>query len=176
MNKLSDYVRCYENLIDKDLCKKIINQKDLSFVSATTGDIKLSYIRKCYTVKLNNKFDKNIFDIIGKIINKYKNEFKYFGTGETIEDTGYEHLLYLGSDKGEYQEHVDHDDLYPRVLSCSLILNDNYEGGDFSFFGGKYIVPKKAGSAVVFPSNFCFPHAVQPVTKGNRHSIITWIH
>ena len=27
----------------------------------------------------------------------------------------------------------------------------------------------------VFPSNFCFPHAVTPVTKGNRHAIITWI-
>ena len=36
--------------------------------------------------------------------------------------------------------------------------------------------PNKAGSAIVFPSNFCFPHAVLPVTKGERHSIITWIH
>ena len=33
MNKLSDYVRCYENLIDKDLCKKIINQKDNAYAT-----------------------------------------------------------------------------------------------------------------------------------------------
>ena len=99
-----------------------------------------------------------------------------FYTGLTITDTGYEHLLYRGSEKGEYKEHTDNSDTSPRVLSCSLILNDDYEGGNFAFFGGEYIVPKKAGSAVVFPSNFCFPHAVTPVTKGNRHAVITWIH
>ena len=34
---------------------------------------------------------------------------------------------------------------------------------------------KKKGSAVVFPSNFMFPHEVQKVTSGNRYSIMTWI-
>jgi hypothetical protein len=177
MKKLSDFVRCYENVIDKDLCDKIVNQKDLSFTPAATGgDYALNPARKCYTKKLDNKFDKNICDVIGKIIIKYQKEIPDFSTGETIEDTGYDHLLYLGSEKGEYKEHTDHFDMFPRVLSCSLILNDDYEGGDFSFFGGEYIVPKKVGSAVVFPSNFCFPHAVKPVTKGKRHAIITWIH
>ena len=38
-----------------------------------------------------------------------------------------------------------------------------------------FIVKKKKASAVVFPSNFCFPHAVLPVKNGDRHSIITWI-
>ena len=84
-------------------------------------------------------------------------------------------LLYLGSKNGEYKEHVDHMDVNPRVLSCSLILNDNYDGGDFSFFNKEYIIKKKKGSAIVFPSNFCFPHAVLPITKGDRHSIVTWI-
>ena len=37
------------------------------------------------------------------------------------------------------------------------------------------IVKKKVGSAVVFPSNFCFPHAVTPVINGDRHAVITWI-
>jgi|TARA_R110002020_G_scaffold201177_1_gene403712 hypothetical protein len=177
MKKLSDFVRCYENVIDKDLCEKIVNQKDLSFTTTTTGvNDEVNPNRKCYTKPLDNKFDKNICDVIGKIIIKYQKEIPDFSTGATIEDTGYDHLLYLGSEKGEYKEHTDHFDMFPRVLSCSLILNDDYEGGDFAFFGGEHIVPKKSGSAVVFPSNFCFPHAVRPVTKGNRHSIITWIH
>ena len=72
--------------------------------------------------------------------------------------------------------HVDHGDLYPRVLSCSLILNDNYEGGNFVFFDEEYLIEKKKGSVVMFPSNFCFPHAVTPVSNGDRHAIITWIH
>ncbi len=72
--------------------------------------------------------------------------------------------------------HVDHMDLYPRVLSCSLILNDNYDGGDFVFFDEEYLIEKKKGSIIMFPSNFCFPHAVTPVSNGDRHAIITWIH
>jgi len=82
----------------------------------------------------------------------------------------------LGSQKGEYKEHTDHGDITPRVLTISFILNDSYDGGDFVFFGGTYTVPKKQGSVVVFPSNFCFPHAITPVTNGNRHAIITWVH
>ena len=56
-----------------------------------------------------------------------------------------------------------------------MILNDNYDGGDFVFFDEQYLVKKKKGSVIMFPSNFCFPHAVTPVTNGDRHSIITWI-
>ena len=177
MKKLSDFVKCYENVIDKDLCEKIINQKDLTFEEATAGvDNKVLHIRNCYNKPLEDEFNDDIFQVIGKILKLYQEDQPWFVTGATTEDTGYTHLLYLGSKKGEYKEHIDHFDLYPRVLSCSLILNDNYKGGDFAFFGGEYIVPKKAGSAVVFPSNFCFPHAVLPVTEGDRHAIVTWIH
>ena len=60
------------------------------------------------------------------------------------------------------------------ILSLVGILNDDYEGGDFVLCGDKYI-EKIQGSAIVFPSNFMFPHEVKPVTKGKRHSIMTWI-
>ena len=55
----------------------------------------------------------------------------------------------------------------------------------FVFFdeGGKgqyKISPKKKKTKevlLVFPSNFCFPHAITPrVLNGDRHAIITWIH
>jgi len=176
MIKIQNYIKCYENIIDDDVCDEIINQKDLEFYPATVDDGKLAKHRNCLSKHLDSKFDKILFEIIADILTKYSSEFSCFKTGLTTEDTGYDHLLYLGSHKGEYKEHIDHSDLHPRVLSCSIILNDNYEGGDFSFFGGEHIIKKKAGSAVVFPSNFCFPHAVTPVTNGDRHSIITWIH
>jgi hypothetical protein len=176
MNKLSDFVGCYENLIDQKLCDKIVNRKDMIFNRGSTGEGILNPDRNCYVKTLEKEFNDDIYKIVGKILKLYHQDHSWFETGATTEDTGYEHFLYLGSKKGEYREHVDHYDIFPRVLSCSLILNENYEGGDFAFFGGEYVVPKKAGSAVVFPSNFCFPHAVLPVTKGDRHSIVTWIH
>ena len=61
---------------------------------------------------------------------------------------------------------------YPQV-SCLLYLNDDYEGGDFYVAGHKFS-PKK-GSAIIFPSNFLFPHEAKVVTKGTRWSIVTWL-
>ena len=157
MIKIQNYIKCYENIIDDDVCDEIINQKDLEFYPATVDDGKLAKHRNCLSKHLDSKFDKILFEIIADILTKYSSEFSCFKTGLTTEDTGYDHLLYLGSHKGEYKEHTDHSDLHPRVLR-------------------EHIIKKKAGSAVVFPSNFCFPHAVTPVTNGDRHSIITWIH
>ena len=176
MIKIQDYIKCYAKIIDDDVCDEIINQKDLKFFPATIDDGKLNKHRNCLSKPLDSKFDKILFEITGNILIKYGSDFPYFGTGLNTEDTGYDHLLYLGSHKGEYKEHVDHFDLHPRVLSCSIVLNDNYDGGDFSFFNGKYIVKKKKAHAVVFPSNFCFPHAITPVSGGDRHAIITWFH
>ena len=67
-----------------------------------------------------------------------------------------------------------------RKISFSIILNDDYEGGDFQFeVGAPYeedriitLTPSK-GCAIVFPS-FKF-HRVTPVTKGVRYSLVGWI-
>jgi predicted 2-oxoglutarate/Fe(II)-dependent dioxygenase YbiX len=175
MIKIQDYIKCYTDIISKEVCEEIIEASG-DFQRATVNDGDVSQARNCYDSRLNKKFDGSMYESVGKILQQYQNDFTYFTTGLNTEDTGYQHLLYKGSEKGEYKSHVDHMDLYPRVLSCSIILNDNYDGGDFSFFEGGHIIKKKAGSAVVFPSNFCFPHAVTPVTNGDRHAIITWIH
>ena len=171
-----NYIKCYENILDPEVCKKIVEEDSHDFKSATTGDGTVNKHRNCWTKKIDDEFDSHIFKICGKILKTYSEEFKHFGFGLSCEDTGYQHLWYKGKEKGEYKEHVDHFDLHPRTLSCSIILNDEYDGGDFSFFEGEYIFTKKTGSAVVFPSNFCFPHSVTPVTNGDRHAIVTWFH
>ena len=61
---------------------------------------------------------------------------------------------------------------YPHLTSL-IFLNDDYEGGEFILCG--QALEKKKGSAVVFPSNFMFPHEVMEVTSGNRYSVMTWI-
>tara|TARA_R100000789_G_C2973245_1_gene141335 strand:+ start:126 stop:644 length:519 start_codon:yes stop_codon:yes gene_type:complete len=172
MIRIQDYIKCYENILDPETCKKIIKEDSQDWNHAAVMDGIIGDDRKCWAKLIDRKFDSILFQCVGKIIERYKKDFKYFITGLTCEDTGYQHLLY----KGEEKEHVDHFDLHPRTLSCSLILNDDYDGGDFSFFEGEYVVPKKTGSVVAFPSNFCFPHSITPVTNGDRHAIITWFH
>ena len=64
------------------------------------------------------------------------------------------------------------------ILTTSCVKHDvsKLNTNENIDFNKEYILEKKTGSAIVFPSNFCFPHAVLPVTKGDRHVVITWIH
>ena len=67
-----------------------------------------------------------------------------------------------------------------RKLSMSVLLNDNYEGGEFQFATYKQekctidTPPEfnKIGSIIMFPSDM--EHRVTPVTKGIRYSLVVW--
>jgi predicted 2-oxoglutarate/Fe(II)-dependent dioxygenase YbiX len=87
-------------------------------------------------------------------------------------DTGYDLLKY--NEGNFYVEHTDSYKQQQRSVSCSFQLNDEYEGGEFAFFGRQMMIRSGKGSAIIFPSNFMYPHEIMPVTKGTRYSIITW--
>ena len=59
------------------------------------------------------------------------------------------------------------------TLSIVGHMNDDYEGGNFIFFKD-YEVKLTAGDIIIFPSVFMFPHRVEKVTKGTRHSFVSW--
>ena len=76
-----------------------------------------------------------------------------------------------------YDWHVDVGSIHlgqkERKISFSLILNDNYKGGQFIISDVLY--KPEQGSAIIFPSNFMFPHEVKTIKKGTRYSIVTWL-
>jgi len=80
---------------------------------------------------------------------------------------------------GKYNIHTDHYSTTHRVLSVIMNLNDDYEGGDLIFTDQKEKEIKRLkldkGSIVFFPSNFMYPHSIQPITKGTRYSIVAWL-
>ena len=173
---LRDFIKVYDNVLDKDICKQIVEKTDESrFKKATVGNDTLETdTRNCYGALVDKNFDKVIFESVGKVLTLYENDIGTFANGAEGIDTGYNHLIYKGSEKGKYVTHTDHFGREPRLLSISILLNDNFDGGDFCFFD-EYIIEKKVGSAIAFPSNFMFPHSVLPVSNGDRHAIITWI-
>ena len=59
------------------------------------------------------------------------------------------------------------------ILSIVGCLNDNYEGGEFVMWDKIIKIPE--GAVLVFPSNFMFPHKVNPVKKGVRYSFVSWV-
>ena len=80
---------------------------------------------------------------------------------------------------GKYEVHTDHFTTCTRHLSVIINLNDDYEGGDLIFTDqkGKEIKRLKLakGSIVFFPSNFMYPHGIEPIIKGTRYSIVAWL-
>ncbi len=89
-------------------------------------------------------------------------------------DEGLEVLKYENYDKYEY-----HSDSYrgvDRTLSCLIYLNPgNYEGGGTHFKHFDYTINPDKPSLVLFPSNYPYLHAAQPVIKGEKYVVVTWM-
>jgi predicted 2-oxoglutarate/Fe(II)-dependent dioxygenase YbiX len=80
---------------------------------------------------------------------------------------------------GHYYPHIDTfmnpEEKNCRKLTVLMFLNDDFEGGRLFIQIGheKIYPPQKAGTCLVFPSFML--HGVEPVTKGIRRTIVTWI-
>lgn len=61
-----------------------------------------------------------------------------------------------------------------RQLSAVAYLNDNYCGGQIAFPRQELKVKPTAGDILLFPANFCYPHASLPVTSGIKYAVVTW--
>jgi|TARA_R100001460_G_scaffold91243_2_gene132964 predicted 2-oxoglutarate/Fe(II)-dependent dioxygenase YbiX len=118
-----------------------------------------------------NFFIRNFYDQIHAYQNKFKTNCAVDGILEiTI-------LKYKNS--GHYSYHCDHCKQHPRTLSLIYLLNNEYEGGDLVFGSVDkqdeiFRVEKKPNRLIIWPSNFVYPHKVEPVKKGTRYSIVSW--
>ena len=66
----------------------------------------------------------------------------------------------------------DHCDVHENIrASCTLNLNEDYEGGEFRFFDGQIKHSFKTGDAMIFPAEPIWIHGTEPITKGARYSI-----
>lgn len=81
-------------------------------------------------------------------------------------------LKYEKSNKFDW--HIDDGNKFPRTVSVSAYLNDDYTGGEIEFkhFGISY-KPQK-GDVIVFGSSFSYLHRVTPVTSGTRYAVVNW--
>lgn len=184
MHTLQDHIKVFEHVIPKKLCGKIISTTKNSQIWSPTVVGKRAivdkFIRNVDVISISKKnlqdqypilreLDEELLKCSANAIKHYKSNFKLL---EISNDTGYDLLRY--SEGCFYKEHVDSFLQRPRTISCSFILNDDYEGGEFAFFNREMQIKPSTGSALMFPSNFMYPHEVMPVTSGNRYSIITW--
>ena len=185
--KLENYINVENDAIPTEFCDEIIREYENSddWVPGTVNDYNIAQSRKCEAVYLstdpviekNQEVRKNIDDRLFRIVNdsleKYMKKYNALGYINVEGDTGYILLKYKTDDY--VREHVDTYAGEHRTLSCSIILNDDYEGGEITFFNDKVRPFLKKGDMLIFPSGFTYPHQVLPVTSGTRYAVITWI-
>ena len=105
----------------------------------------------------------------------YLDQPKYFFTHLLKEGLKFSHSYRIMKYKTGANIHP-HSDYGPGIYgSISFNLNNNYEGGEFKFFNGNYIIPLDKGDALIFPANYFWVHEVTTVTKGVRYSINSFL-
>ena len=186
IRNLEHYSRLYKGFLDKKTCDETIEQtKNIDFTQHTFYDSKSG----TYGTRSGNKEldvswgqvpnTKIIMEKIWHALKKYQTELDlpWFDRWD-----GYSAIRY-----NKYAEdrkmalHADHikslfegDRKGIPVLSVLGLLNDDFKGGEFVLFDNE-IIPFEQGDLLIFPSNFMYPHKVEPVTQGTRYSYISWV-
>lgn len=123
-----------------------------------------------------------IFDRLDDVI-KQVNESRF--DFQLHRFNSFQYTTYDAEKAGRYNWHMDSftgrselaEKNYPRKLSMSVFLNDDFEGGEFEICTAEQSRPVKfktvPGDAIVFPSFMI--HRVTEVTKGIRKSLVVWV-
>jgi len=98
-----------------------------------------------------------------------------FRSQHHIEELVSHHSVLLRYEESDhFGHHVDDHPKFPRVVSSSTFLNDDYEGGQLEFREFGLTVRPIAGTVVFFCSSFPYIHRVLPVQRGIRYAIAKW--
>ena len=180
--QISDYIFFYPDVMDAKTCNWIINRYETTakwqqstFYNGAENTGTSQVAMDEYWIRSQEPYYKNIKESFEYCVNDYTS------VHDKIKSTDFTDFRINRYGKGGFmKQHIDgihhshgQKQGYPHLTSL-LFLNDDYEGGEFVLCGDKYI-EKIQGSAIVFPSNFMYPHEVKEVTEGKRFSIMTWI-
>ena len=170
-----------KNAISPTFIKQIvplINKKSKKYLGIRMGTRK--DIRNVKGYSLNFKTPTNLFywnyikEEIQRLYPLYKARFPRMASQKINQID-----LLKYSIGGKYEFHTDNFTTATRHLSIIMNLNEDYKGGELAFADQKNVVLKKLKlgkrSIVFFPSNFMYPHSIQPITEGTRYSIVAWL-
>jgi len=170
-----------KNILPSDFIDKIIaliDYKAKENMTIRTGVDKNIRNVKGYHLTFKNATDMFYWNYIKKEIERLYYFYKIKFPKMTSSKINQIDLLKY-TNGGKYEIHTDHYTNSPRHLSVIINLNNDYKGGDLIFTDQKEKEIKRfklnKGSVVFFPSNFMYPHSIQPITEGTRYSIVAWL-
>jgi hypothetical protein len=186
--EIKNFIKIYDEVLPWNVLSNLIRFANGSvFEETKIGggiDSKTDFnVRRTYTLPMNNISNSitktHWFNLLYCFFYKNLNQYR---TDNNILDYGFKDIIDIEilkyENTGFYTWHVDHFADIPRTMSCILLLNNDYEGGNLCFRNpdgsGEWEVDVKPNRMIIWPSNFLYPHTVKPVTKGKRYSVVAW--
>jgi hypothetical protein len=190
MKKLTDYIMIIDDALPGALIDELLEEYTDSDDWTPYGEerfggggaIKLSNEKVIGQSARRKEIDDSLTYHFTRALDAYHKEHSRKEAGENFlminRCTGFRLLRYATG-----QSMANHVDKHPEIstsnqgwplLSCTINLNDDYEGGELVLLDGDLTVPPMPGRAILFPSNFVYPHAVNKVTRGTRYAVVTW--
>jgi hypothetical protein len=185
--KISDLKYRLNGLVPKDTCKKIIEifekYTDLSGLEESykvnTKKIESDNFTCLNLSRITNPNKDVLYALneakkyIGTMIINYEQHIKSKKISPSF-NRGLISFSYniriLRYEKGQFiKDHTDLETL--ERASCTLNLNEDYEGGEFRFFDGQIKESFKTGDAMIFPAEPIWIHGTEPIIKGTRYAI-----
>lgn len=182
---IKDYIKHYKGVISSELCNQTIvelqtaeyqqhqfyNSKD-DIVRPRSGAQELDITNT--EIPSKNKFMDALWPILKKHVDDLDMPwFSGWSGYSRIRFNRYKENRKMALHADHIQSIFDGEKKGIPILSILGVLNDDYEGGEFYLIDD--IIDLKKGDVIIFPSNFMYPHKVEPVTKGTRYSYISWV-
>ena len=186
--EIKNFIKIYDEVLPWNVLSNLIRFANTSdFEKAKIGggeENNINFnVRRTYTIPLSNLHNSltNVhwFNLLFNYFNINLRQYKF---DANILDYDYREIFDIEilkyENSGFYTWHVDHFATVPRTMSCILLLNNDYEGGNLCFRNpdgsGEWEIEVKPNRMIIWPSNFLYPHTVKPVTKGKRYSVVAW--
>ena len=132
------------------------------------------------TQKLHSAINRGLDEYKRRVINIH-DMFSYYPVpGGSYTKSWREPIQVLQYEKTqEYQYHHDvsndrEREEYHRQISVIVYLTDDFTGGGTAFPHATY--RPRSGYGLIFPSNWCYPHAGEPVESGIKRVAVTWYY
>ena len=172
-----------DNLIDKDLCQKIINQSVDKLVDSEIISGKHKSVRNSqqYWINKNDPMVKPLFEQISSMFNIPFENAEHLQVVRYLPNQYYnEHHDSCCDDNKECADFVQRGG--QRVLTVLIYLNNEFTDGQTFFPKLDLKIKPPSGSAIVFyplamNSDKCHPHALHagtPVTSGEKWIANLW--
>lgn len=178
--QLADLIRIYPGVLPAGRCQELIDgfEERVSHHVINTGPA-LSFAELNITQSWEEAHDL-AFQAVLPWFEQYSRDLGIGGLQWPAE-LAFEELRikrYRPGGEDQFAPHVDVGDhaTARRFLAALLYLNDVEEGGETEFMQWGQTIRPRAGTLLLFPPLWPWPHAGRPPLSGPKHILSTYLH